>query len=227
MEAALLEGLVEGGMQVTRAGVGPTPMLTFAVRLLGLDGGLMVTASHNPPADNGFKLLLGPERIHGKALRALVARDGEPAPGGSIEERSVIDEYVADLAETAAGLRAFKVVWDCGNGATGEVVERLTRLLPGEHVLLHTEIDGRFPNHHPDPAVGANLRDLQTAVIAHGCDLGIAFDGDGDRLGAVDSSGAVVWADQLLLLMAETCSATIPARPSPPTSSRVACCSTA
>jgi phosphomannomutase len=202
MEAALLEGLVEGGMKVTRVGTGPTPMLTFAVRSLELDGGIMVTASHNPPADNGFKLLLGPERIHGKALKALVAREGTPVPGGSVEERVVIDDYVADLAEVAHGLRGFKVAWDCGNGATGEVVERLTARLPGEHVLLYSEIDGRFPNHHPDPAVGANLRDLQNAVIGAACDLGIAFDGDGDRIGAVDSTGAVVWADQLLLLMA-------------------------
>ena len=202
MEAALLEGLVAGGMHVTRIGVGPTPMLTFAVRSMGLDGGVMVTASHNPPGDNGFKLLLGADRIHGAALKALVAREGAQAPGGSIREIAVLQDYVSDLAASARDLRPLKVAWDCGNGASGEVIERLTQRIPGEHVLLHTEIDGRFPNHHPDPAVGANLRDLQTAVVQHGCDLGIAFDGDGDRLGAVDSSGAVVWADQLLLLLA-------------------------
>jgi phosphomannomutase len=201
LEAALLEGLVAGGMQVTRIGVGPTPQLAFAVRHLKLDGGIMVTASHNPPPENGFKSLLGSERIHGEALRALVARPARPKHGGSVDNRSVSEAYIAELAEAAPRLAPLKVAWDCSNGATGEIVERLVRLLPGEHVLLNTEIDGRFPAHHADPAVEANMRDLQRAVVGHGCDLGIAFDGDGDRIGAVDGSGAMVWADQLLLLL--------------------------
>ena len=201
-EAALVEALVSGGMAVTRIGVGPTPQLAFAVRTLRLDGGIMVTASHNPPPENGFKLLLGEERIHGAALKALLALDGEPAPGGSVEEVSVADAYLDALAESAPRLTPLKVAWDCGNGATGPSVERLVQRLPGEHVLLYTDVDGRFPNHHADPAVEANLRDLQRAVVGAGCDLGIAFDGDGDRVGAVDGSGAVVWADQLLLLLA-------------------------
>lgn len=201
-EAALVEALVAGGMQVVRIGVGPTPQLAFAVRTLGLDGGIMVTASHNPPPENGFKLLLGEERIHGAALRALLSRDGADAPGGSVEEVSVSDAYLTALAELGPRLQPLKIAWDCGNGATGPTVERLVERLPGEHVLLYTEVDGRFPNHHADPAVEANLRDLQRAVVSHGCDLGIAFDGDGDRVGCVDGSGAVVWADQMLLLLA-------------------------
>lgn len=201
-EAALVEALAASGMAVTRIGVGPTPQLAFAVRTLALDGGIMVTASHNPPPENGFKLLLGSERIHGAALKALLARDGEAAPGGSVEEVSVTDAYLDELVAAASRIRPLKVAWDCGNGATGAIVERLTARLPGEHVLLHTEIDGRFPNHHADPAVEANMRDLQRAVVGHGCDLGIAFDGDGDRVGCVDGSGAVVWADQMLLLLA-------------------------
>jgi phosphomannomutase len=115
---------------------------------------------------------------------------------------SVAEAYLEALAESASRLKPLKVAWDCGNGATGPTVERLVRRLPGEHVLLYTDIDGRFPNHHADPAVEANLRDLQRAVVGAGCDLGIAFDGDGDRVGAVDGSGAVVWADQMLLLLA-------------------------
>lgn len=202
LEAALLEGLVSGGMQVTRIGVGPTPQLAFAVRHLGLDGGIMVTASHNPPPENGFKTLLGAERIHGQALRDLVARAARPAPGGSVENTSVSEAYIAELAEAAPRMAPLKVAWDCSNGATGEIVERLVDHLPGEHVLLNTTIDGRFPAHHADPAVEANMRDLQRAVVEHGCHLGIAFDGDGDRIGAVDGSGAMVWADQLLLLLA-------------------------
>ncbi len=202
LETALVEGLVAGGLEVIRVGRGPTPMLAYAVQTLGLEGGVMVTASHNPPADNGFKLLLGAERLHGEGLRALAARAGEPAPGGRVDTAQVADGYVDLLARSARELRPLKVAWDCGNGATGEVVRRLVERLPGEHLVLHAEIDGRFPNHHPDPAVGANLRDLQAAVTAHGCDLGLAFDGDGDRIGAVDGAGAVVWADQLLLLIA-------------------------
>ena len=202
LEAALVDGLVGGGLQVTRVGRGPTPMLSHAVRSLGLDGGVMVTASHNPPADNGFKLLLGGERLHGEGLRALVARAPEPAPGGSVVEAETAAGYGDALAAASAGLRPFKVAWDCGNGAVGEVVERLVSRLPGEHLVLHAEIDGRFPNHHPDPAVGDNLRDLQRAVTGHRCDLGLAIDGDGDRIGAVDGAGEVVWADQLLLLLA-------------------------
>jgi len=202
LEAALVEGLVAGGMAVTRIGLGPTPQLAFAVRTLGLEGGVMVTASHNPPPENGFKVLLGAERIHGEALRALVATPPEPASGGSVRTASVSEAYVAALAEGADRLAPLKVAWDCANGATGEVLERLVARLPGEHVLLNTAIDGRFPAHHADPTVEANMRDLQRAVVENRCDLGVAFDGDGDRIGAVDGSGAMVWADQLLLLLA-------------------------
>lgn len=202
LERALVEGLTGGGVAVTRIGVGPTPQLAFAVRTLALDGGIMVTASHNPPPENGFKLLLGADRIHGAALKALVARAPATGASGSLEERSVSEAYIDELLQAAEGVRPFKIAWDCGNGSTGEIVQKLTARLPGEHVLLYTEIDGRFPNHHADPAVEANLRDLQAAVVSHGCDLGIAFDGDGDRIGAVDGTGAVVWADQLLLLLA-------------------------
>jgi phosphomannomutase len=202
IEAALVEGLVEGGMRVSRIGVGPTPKLTFAVRRLGLHGGIQVTASHNPPNENGFKLLLGPGRVHGSNLQALVATEGRAARGGSVRDVSVEAAYVERLSADASGLKPFKVAWDAGSGATGDAIRALVRRLPGRHVLLNTEIDGRFPCHHPDPAVGANLAQLQAAVRANGCDLGLAFDGDGDRLGAVDGEGEIVWADQLLLFLA-------------------------
>ncbi len=197
-----MQGLVEGGMAVQRVGLGPTPMLAFAVRRLALDGGVMVTASHNPPDENGFKLLLGPDRIHGEALTALAASRGAPAPGGTVDEVPVLDAYVARLARTAGGMAPLRVAWDCGNGAAGPAVERLVACLPGEHHLLHTTVDGLFPNHHPDPAVEANLSDLRAAVLANACDVGLAFDGDGDRIGVVDADGEVLWADQLLLFLA-------------------------
>lgn len=202
IEAQLVDGLVAGGMEVVRLGLGPTPMTAFAVRLLGLDGAVQVTASHNPPDENGFKLMLGAQRIHGDALRELAASSGAPAPGGSVRDDDVREAYVERLAAAAQGAPALAVAWDSGSGATGEVVERLVRRLGGRHVLLSTAVDGRFPDHHPDPAVEANLEPLKAAVLREGCDLGLAFDGDGDRIGVVDETGAVLWADQLLLLLA-------------------------
>ncbi len=202
IEAELVDGLVAGGMEVTRLGLGPTPMTAFAVRQLKLDGAVQVTASHNPPDENGFKLMLGAERIHGAALRELARSTGEPAPGGSVRDADVRELYVERLAEAAVHIPALAVAWDSGGGATGEVVERLVRRLPGRHVLLSTAVDGRFPDHHPDPAVEANLEPLKAAVLREGCDLGLAFDGDGDRIGVVDETGAVIWADQLLLFLA-------------------------
>ncbi|HEY0437232.1 MAG TPA: phosphomannomutase/phosphoglucomutase [Phenylobacterium sp.] len=202
LEGALVRGLYDGGLSVTRIGLGPTPMLGFAVRRLDLDGAIMVTASHNPPAENGFKVLLGDVRVHGRPLRALVETAGRRASGGSVHWRRIADAYVADLAAAAEGMAALNVVWDCGNGATGGVVERLAPRLPGRHRVLNGVVDGRFPAHHPDPAVAANLEQLGEAVRADGADLGVAFDGDGDRLGVVDAEGRVLWADQLLLLLA-------------------------
>ena len=205
-----MDGLVQGGMAVHRIGLGPTPMLAFAVRRLGLDGGIMVTASHNPPDENGFKLLLGQERLHGAALADLAASRGARAPGGEVVNVDVLDAYVDRLAQAAGGARPLKVVWDCGNGASGPAVERLAARAPGVHRLLHTEVDGRFPNHHPDPAVEANLAELRSTVLAGGFDLGVAFDGDGDRIGVVDEAGEVLWADQLLLFLAREVLAATP-----------------
>ncbi len=202
LEAELVAGLADGGMEVTRIGLGPTPMTAFAVRTLGLDGGVVVTASHNPPDENGFKIMLGAERIHGAALRSLAASAGRPAPGGSVGDADVRDPYLERLLAAAADAPALAVAWDAGSGATGEVVERLAARLPGRHVLLSTRVDGRFPDHHPDPAVESNLEPLKAAVLREGCDLGVAFDGDGDRIGVVDETGAVIWADQLLLFLA-------------------------
>jgi phosphomannomutase len=202
LEQALVWGLMDGGLRVERLGLGPTPMLGFAVRELGLGGAIMVTASHNPPDENGFKILLGDERVHGAALAAMVQAPCERRVGGSARRTVVIEAYVEALARAAKGMAPLNVAWDCGHGATGPVVERLTAMLPGRHTLLNVEVDGRFPAHHPDPAAAANLSQLAHTVIARRCDLGVAFDGDGDRLGVVDAQGRILWADQLLLLLA-------------------------
>lgn len=200
LEAALVRGLVRGGAAVHRLPLGPTPMLQFALAANGLDGGIMVTGSHNPPDQNGFKLLLGGGPVWGEDLGALWTVEGKAQAGGRVMELDPTADYVAALLAPLSEMRPLNVAWDCGNGATGAVVEQLVQHLPGRHLVLHAEIDGRFPNHHPDPAVAANMRDLQQAVVTNGLDLGVAFDGDGDRLGAVDGTGAIVWPDQLLLL---------------------------
>jgi phosphomannomutase len=202
LEDALVAGLVSGGVRACRIGLGPTPMLYFAVHACGFDGGIMVTGSHNPRDENGFKVLLGAEPVYGAALRKLVNLEPRPRPGGVAAERSVSGAYLQSLAHLARATRPFKVVWDCGSGAVGAVIEELTQSIPGTHILLNERVDGRFPAHHPDPAVAANLRELQAAVVSQQADLGIAFDGDGDRIGVVDGSGTIVWADQLLLLLA-------------------------
>ena len=201
LERALIEGLVAGGVLVHRIGLGPTPQLHFALEAHGLDGGIMVTGSHNPREENGFKLLIGTEPVHGEMLRALVATTASPAAGGATVELPVSQAYIARLQEQVHG-GDLTVVWDCGNGAAGAVIDRLTQALPGRHILLNAVVDGRFPAHHPDPSIAANLKDLCAAVSAHQADLGVAFDGDGDRLGVVDESGAIVWPDQVLLFLA-------------------------
>jgi len=202
MEEAVVRGLVEGGVEVHRIGLGPTPQVAFAVRHLGLDGGVMVTASHNPPGDNGFKLFLGDRRLHGDALKKLAFGSGQCVRGGRAHKVSLADRYVDELAAVGRGIRPLNVVWDCGSGATGEMLAKLVTHLPGRHHVLNSEVDGRFPSHDADPSVAANLRELQAAVVSNAADIGIAFDGDGDRIGVVDSSGAIVFADHLLLLLA-------------------------
>ena len=202
LERALVDGLAAGGAEVVRIGLGPTPRVAFAVRELGFDGGLMVTASHNPPAENGFKLLLGAERLHGPALSELVATPGEPRGGGCVREISMEAAYVVRLAATAEGARPLRIAWDPGHGATADTVRRLTRRIPGGHILINAEVDGRFPAHHPDPSVAKNLQALRQTVLDTKADLGLAFDGDGDRLGVVDSEGEILWPDQYLLYLA-------------------------
>ena len=206
LEAALVDGLRDCGLAVLRVGRGPTPMLYFAVRALPTDGGVMVTGSHNPPEYNGFKMMLGKGAFYGEAIREIgeIAAAGAYASGpkGPVEERPIMTAYVERLLQDFRGDRALTVVWDAGNGAAGEAMTKLAGRLPGRHVLLFAEIDGRFPNHHPDPTVPKNLVDLQAKVAAEKADLGIAFDGDGDRIGVVDGEGRILWGDQLMVLFA-------------------------
>ena len=205
LEAHLVEGLTDAGAEVQRIGVGPTPMLYFAVHDRRCDGGLMVTGSHNPPAYNGVKMVLGGGPFHGADIEALaqVVEDGALAAGAgrATEVEDVRDAYVTRLLAEAVG-HPFTVAWDAGNGAAGAVLGALVSGLPGRHILLNDAVDGTFPAHHPDPTVPENLAQLIEAVQAERCDLGIAFDGDGDRFGVVDADGAILWGDQLVALLA-------------------------
>jgi phosphomannomutase len=206
LEDALITGLAEGGMDVMRIGMGPSPMLYFATYALETDGGIQVTGSHNPADYNGFKMLLKGRSVYGEEIQALGRRcaGGEWSQGnGDVDKPpiNIVTAYVDRLVKDFAG-GEFRIGWDAGNGAAGAVLEQLVQRLPGQHHTIFTDVDGTFPNHHPDPTVEANLADLKRLVAEKNLDFGIAFDGDGDRIGAVDGEGRVIWGDQLLLILA-------------------------
>jgi phosphomannomutase len=204
LETALITGLTEGDVDVVRVGMGPSPMLYFATHTLGVGGGIQVTGSHNPADYNGFKLLLNGRSVFGEEIQKLgrIAATGEWSEGhGLVTDQDVVDSYVDRLVQDFQG-GSFRVGWDAGNGAAGPIVDKLVQKLPGEHFTLFTEVDGTFPNHHPDPTVETNLAALKELVIAKQLDFGIAFDGDGDRIGAVDGRGRVIWGDQLMMIFA-------------------------
>ena len=206
LEEALVEGLSSAGIEAVRIGRGPTPMLYYATVTQDVDAGIQVTGSHNPPTHNGFKMMLGKRSFYGKDIQRvgeLAAAGAWKQGNGRVRDLSVFDEYVARLAKDYDGERPLKIVWDAGNGATGEALVALTHVLPGTHTLLNEVIDGNFPAHHPDPTEPHNLLQLQACVAEQHADLGIAFDGDGDRIGVVDGQGRILWGDQLLVILGE------------------------
>lgn len=217
LEHALVEGLTASGVDVVRIGLGPSPMLYFAATpgsgalAPEVQGGVQVTGSHNPANHNGFKMVLEGAPFFGSDIVDLgrIAEEGAWTSGmGRIEDADVAAAYVDCLIGALEGidlsaLENLAIGWDAGNGAAGPLIEALTARLPGRHVLLHTSVDGHFPNHHPDPTVESNLSDLRRAVAQGSLDFGLAFDGDGDRIGAVDGRGRVVWADQLMAVYAQ------------------------
>ena len=204
LEAALVRGLTEGGIDAVLTGMGPSPMLYFATHYLDVDGGIQVTGSHNPADYNGFKLLLKGRSVFGAEIQSLGRRAaaGDWSEGsGTTEEVDIREAYVDRLLEGFSG-HGYRVGWDAGNGAAGPILDMLVERLPGQHHSIFTQVDGRFPNHHPDPTVEKNLNHLKELVAEKGLDFGIAFDGDGDRIGAVDGKGRVIWGDQLLMILA-------------------------
>ena len=204
LSEALMRGLCEAGLDVYKLGVGPTPMLYFAEYTLPVDAAIMVTGSHNPPDHNGFKMSLGRAPFFGKDIQSFVPLQKEllTIHKGTVHPRDLREIYAERLVQGLTFGKPLTIAWDPGNGATCEILKLLLQQLPGRHIVLNGEIDGHFPAHPPDPSEPQNLVQLQAAVIENKCDLGIAFDGDGDRLVAVDGEGHILWGDQLLTLFA-------------------------
>ena len=207
LQQAVIQALLQAGIDVLDIGMVPTPMAYYAVYEKEAAGCIMVTASHNPAAYNGFKMMVGKDSFHGQDIQQLKAlMQGEthhiPAPKkGQCHSLSMVEDYQTFVRQDCGLQRPLKVVIDAGNGPTGIVAAPLYRALGCEVIELYCEPDGRFPNHHPDPTVEENLKDLSYKVRESHADLGIAFDGDGDRIGVVDERGEIIWGDMLLLLL--------------------------
>ncbi len=202
---ALIRGLRASGRDVVDIGEVPTPVLYFATHFLDARSGVMVTGSHNPPEYNGFKVVLDRVALSGERIRALYQRlkNGNLSHGeGALHSQDVIADYIKRITDDVRLARPLKVVVDCGNGAASPVAPELLKALGCEVIPLYCEVEGDFPNHHPDPSRVENLRDLIDAVGREGADVGIGFDGDGDRIGVIDSMGKIIWPDRLLMLFA-------------------------
>jgi phosphomannomutase / phosphoglucomutase len=203
---ALIDGLTSGGVNVIDIGVVPTPLLYWSLHNLPVAAGVQITGSHNPPEYNGFKICVGFDSLHGdgiQELRGIIQAGAFPTGQGTVRREEIIERYIVDIVARIGPLaRAMSAVFDCGNGAGSLVAPELFRRLDVKATHLFCDSDGTFPNHHPDPTVVANLQDLIAAVRSRGADLGIAFDGDADRIGVVDANGEIIWGDYLLILYA-------------------------
>lgn len=221
LKERLIQGLCDSGIEVVDIGLGPTPMLYFSVYELNLDAGIMVTGSHNPKEHNGFKMMIKNQNFYGAdilGLEKILENQDFVNAEGSVSTFDIREKYLNRLlndcevtqsdsgllneVENFVGQKKLKIVWDAGNGSAGEIMTKLSERIYGEHILLFNEIDGDFPNHHPDPTEAKNLQDLIAVIKSQNYDFGIAFDGDGDRIGVVDGEGEIIWGDQLLIFFA-------------------------
>ncbi len=209
LAGALIKGLRESGRDVMDIGMVPTPVLYFATHLLEANSGVMVTGSHNGPEYNGVKVVIAGKTLFQDALQAIYRRivDGEFADGrGGLQSANIVADYIKRITEgipVARDAVALKIIVDCGNGVAGAVAPQLFRALGHDVVEMYCEVDGDFPNHHPDPSQPENLQSLIERVKEQQADIGLAFDGDGDRLGVVDSAGNIIWPDRQLMLLAK------------------------
>ena len=204
---SLVKGLLEGGLDVIDVGVCPSPLVYFSLFQLPVDGGIMITGSHNASEYNGFKICVGKEAIHGEAIQDLrrVMEGGRFVSGrGKLSEHPIVPDYLAYIQKSFSGVDAtgLHVIIDCGNGAAALVAQEALELMGCRVTGLYCDLDGRFPNHHPDPTVVENLEDLIQAVKTHKADLGIGYDGDADRIGTIDEQGQILWGDRLMVVYA-------------------------
>jgi len=204
---ALVKGLLAGGLNVIDIGICPSPLVYFSLFNLPVDGGIMITGSHNAAEYNGFKICVGKEAIHGEAiqdLRRVMEAKKFTSGQGRLTEHPIIPDYLAYIKKSFSGVNAKRlhVIIDCGNGAAGLVAQQALKILGCRVTGLYCDVDGRFPNHHPDPTVLENLDDLVKAVKQHKADVGIGYDGDADRIGTIDEQGQVLWGDRLMVVYA-------------------------
>jgi phosphomannomutase/phosphoglucomutase len=206
LTAALARGILKSGIDVIEIGRVTTPMVYFAAYHLGVNSGVAITGSHNPPDYNGLKMVLGGETLAGEAIQALrhrIERNDLAQGGGRCSKRDITEDYLARITGDIKLARPMRLVVDCGNGVPGEFAPTLYRRLGCEVVELYCEVDGRFPNHHPDPSQPKNLAEVQQALAAGKGEIGLAFDGDGDRLGVVTKRGNIIYPDRQLMLFAK------------------------
>lgn len=208
LASSLTEGLLGAGIDVCDIGVVPTPLLYYSIHTLDVHGGIQVTGSHNPPEYNGFKLCLGTASIYGKEIQKIkdIFESGSfSQQSGSLTKASVTDSYIAEiLRRTSMGKRRISVVIDAGNGVGGQVALKAYKGLGCDITGLFCDPDGSFPNHHPDPTIPENLHSLRQEVVKRSADLGIAFDGDADRIGVIDEKGDIIWGDQLMIIFSRS-----------------------
>ena len=205
---ALVRGITESGTNVVDLGVCPTPLQYFSLFRLSVEGGIMITGSHNPPEFNGFKLSIGKDTIYAEKITELkkIIETGkfiENKKAGSIENHDIITDYINFMLERFPSFKGIKLVIDSGNGTAGIVAPEIFKRLGAEVIELYSEPDGNFPNHHPDPVVMENIKQLQEMVVREKANFGIGFDGDADRIGVVDEQGTPVWGDKLLIIFSK------------------------
>ena len=205
LHQALCEGLKQAGIKVLDVGIGPTPMIYFAHYYFNSDAAVMVTGSHNPSDYNGFKMVFNKHSFYAEdiqSLQSIIKNEKLNIEEGSVNKKNIINEYVTRNLQNININKNLKIAWDIGNGAMGVVIHEITSQLQNtNNILINDKVDGTFPNHHPDPTVPKNMEQLIRAVVNYKCDIGFAFDGDGDRLGVVDNEGKIIWADQYMLIL--------------------------